>query len=331
MMNRRGFIESTGALLALAAAPRRGLAQRARPPRIGYLLLSPVTDLPSRERQAFLDGLRELGYVPGKSVEIVYRSAESEPLFMDEVAQDLVKLGVDVIVAAGTLAILSAIKATRKVPIVMLAQGDPVGVGAVSSLARPEGNVTGVSFISSDLAPKRVQLIKELVPHAKRIAIMWDTRNANARNEAAATVTAARALGMEPESLGLSSDAQLARTLEMLARRRPDVLYAAFEGGLVGSNRTIIAEFGVRHRMPVVSGWSFLSEAGGLMSYAPDIPAMFHRAAFYVHRVLQGEKPQALPIELPTRVELVINLRTARTLGLAVPHSLLLRADRVIE
>jgi len=327
-MRRR---EAILALLAWAAAPRAGFAQRARRPRIGYLLLSPVTDAPSRERQAFLDGLRELGYVPGKTVEIVYRSAENEPAFMDDVARDLVKLGVEVIATSGSVATLSAKRATRDVPIVMLALGDPVGVGAVTSLARPGGNVTGVSFISSDLAPKRVQLIKELVPDAKRIAIVWDTRNANARNEAAATVTAARTLGMLPESLGMSSDANLARTLEALATRRTDVLYAAFEGGLIASNRTLIAEFGLRHRLPVVSGWSFLSEAGGLMSYAPDIPAMFHRAAFYVHRVLQGEKPESLPIELPTRVELVINLKTAKALGIAVPRSILLRADRVIE
>jgi putative tryptophan/tyrosine transport system substrate-binding protein len=318
-------------LLALAAAPRAGFAQRARQRRIGYLLLTSVTDAPSRERQAFLDGLRELGYVPGKTVEIVYRSAENETAFIDDIARDLVKLGMDVIVTSGTAATLSAKRATRDVPIVMLALGDPVGVGAVTSLARPGGNVTGVSFISSDLAPKRVQLIKELVPGAKRIAIVWDTRNANARNEATATVAAARTLGMLPESLGMSSDTNLARALEALATRRTDVLYAAFEGGLIASNRTLLAEFGLRHRLPVVSGWSFLSEAGGLMSYAPDIPAMFYRAAFYVHRVLQGEKPESLPIELPTRVELVINLKTAMMLGIVVPRSILLRADRVIE
>jgi putative tryptophan/tyrosine transport system substrate-binding protein len=318
-------------LLAWAAAPCAGFAQRARRPRIGYLLLSPVTDAPSRERQAFLDGLRELGYVPGKTVEIVYRSAENEPAFIDEIARDLVKLGVDVIATSGAAATLSAKRATRDVPIVMLALGDPVGVGAVTSLARPGGNVTGVSFISSDLAPKRVQLIKELVPQARRIAIVWDTRNANARNEAAATVAAARTLDMLPESLGMASDTELAGALEALAARRTDVLYAAFEGGLIASNRTLLAEFGLRHRLPVVSGWSFLSEAGGLMSYAPDIPAMFYRAAFYVHRVLQGEKPESLPIELPTRVELVINLKTAMMLGIVVPRSILLRADRVIE
>lgn len=327
-MRRREAIFS---LLALAAAPGAVLAQRARRPRIGYLLLMSLTDAPSRERQAFLDGLRELGHVPGKTVEIVYRSAENEPAFMDEIARDLVKLGVDVIATSGSVATLGAKRATRDVPIVMLALGDPVGVGAVSSLARPGGNVTGVSFISSDLAPKRVQLIKELVPQARRIAIVWDTRNANARNEAAATVTAARALDMLPESLGMASDTELARALEPLAARGTDVLYAAFEGGLIAGNRTVIAEWGLRHRLPVVSGWSFLSEAGGLMSYAPDIPAMFHRAAFYVHRILQGEKPQSLPVELPTRVELVINLRTAKRLGIVVPRSFLLRADRVIE
>ncbi|KPK08183.1 MAG: hypothetical protein AMJ64_04095 [Betaproteobacteria bacterium SG8_39] len=324
---RRRFLAAAGSLLA---APRFLRAQGRRLPRIGYLLLSSLSDVPSRERQAFLTGLRELGYVPGETIEIVYRSAEGEPEFMDEIARDLLKEQVDMIVTSGSNATLAAKRATRTLPIIMLALGDPVGIGAVASLARPGGNVTGVSFLSSELSAKRVQLAKELVPRARSMAIVWDARNANAREEAEETVAAAKALGLVPESIALGSDKALARTLERLSSARPDVLYATFEGGMVAGNRTTIAEFGLRNRVPVVSGWSFLTEAGGLISYAPDIPAMFHRAARYVHRVLQGERPESLPVELPTRVELVVNANTAKRLGLAIPQSILLRADRVI-
>ena len=325
-MNRRAALL---ALLALASASAPLHAQRV--PRIGYLLQSPLTEPPSRERQAFLDGLRELGYVPGKTVEIVYRSAEDQPEFMDDMARELLSRKVDLVVVSGVMGTLAAKKATRTIPIVMLALGDPVGVGAVRSLGRPEANVTGVSFISSDLAAKRAQLVKEIVPKSKNIAILWDPGNANARNEALATIAAARTLGMAPRSLALSSDAALRDALHALTTRKPDVLYVAFEGGLVARNRTLIAEFGVNNRVPVISGWSFMTEAGGLISYAPDIPAMFRRGAYYVHRVLQGAKPGQLPVEQPTKIELVLNQKTARAIGVSFPRSILLRADRVIE
>lgn len=327
-MKRRALIVAG---TAFAAAPRWLLGQAARRPRIGYLLLVPLTEQPSRERQAFLDGLLEQGYVSGTSVEIVYRSAEGETEFIDDACRDLLAQNPDVIAAPGAIAVLAAKKATRSVPIVMLAVGDPVGIGAVSSLAKPGGNVTGVSFISSDLAPKRLQFAKECAPHAKRLAAIWDRRNANARAESRAVLAAAKQLGLAAEPLGLASDAELARALGRLAAARPEIVYVAFEGGLAAGNRTALAEFGLRQRVPIVSGWSFLTEAGALLSYAPDIPAMFRRAAYYVGRVLKGTKPAALPIELPTKVDLVVNLRTARTIGVSVPRGLLLRADRVIE
>ncbi len=323
------------ALLALGAgavfAPRWLHAQSSRLPRIGYLLYTSLMDPPSRERQAFLDGLRELGHVPGRSVELIYRSAEGESDFMDGICQDLVNQRPDVIAVSGTEAVLAAKKATRTIPIVMLALGDPVGVGVVSSLARPGGNVTGVSFISSDLAPKRLQLARECVPGAKRLAVIWDRRNANSRAESRAVQAVAKQMGLTTEPLGQASDAELARTLGRLASVKPDILYVTFEGGLAAANRTVIAEFGLRQRVPIVSGWSFLTEAGGLLSYAPDLPAMFRRAAYYVDRVLKGAKPDQLPIELPTKIDLTINLRTAREIGVDIPRALLLRADRLIE
>jgi putative ABC transport system substrate-binding protein len=326
-MKRRRFIAFMGGALAAPLAR----AQAARMARVGYLVLTPVLDPPSPERRALLDGLRAQGYESGRNLTMVYRSAENEPDFMDDMAREMVAQKVDVILTAGAAATLSAKKATGTVPIVMMAIGDPVGVGAVDSLARPGRNITGVSFISSDLAPKRVQLVREIAPHCKRLAILWDIRNENARVETTATIAAARSLGMVPESLGVESDRRLVHMLEEASRRKADALYVAFEGGLVATHRSVIAEYGLRRKLPVISGWSGVTDAGGLLSYAPDIPAMFHRAAFYVHRILNGEKPANLPVELPTRIELVVNLRTAKAIGAKVSRELRLRADRLIE
>lgn len=329
MIDRRRMVLAGAASAVAARWP--ALAQQPRVPRIGYLVLSPLSDPPSRERQAFLDALRELGYVPGKTIEIVYASAQNEQEFIDDVCRDLLGKKPDLIVVSGAIATLAAKKATASVPIVFMALGDPVGIGAVRSLARPEGNVTGVSFISSELAGKRVQLIKQLIPAARRAAVLWDSRNANARAESGVALAGAASLQMKAEPIALASDADLRRALNRLQANKPDVLYVVFEGGTVASNGTLIAEFGVRNRVPLVSGWRNLTEAGGLISYAPDIPAMFRRSASYVDRILRGAKPAQLPVEQATTVELVVNAKTAKALGIAIPREILLRADRVIE
>jgi putative ABC transport system substrate-binding protein len=326
--DKRHSLRLLGGAFAAAALPA---SAQARMPRIGYLLLNPMSESPTRERQAFLDGLREHGYVPGKNIEIVYRSAQNAEDFMDDVAQELVAEKVDLIVVSGALATLAAKKATSSIPIVIQALGDPVGAGAVRSLSRPEGNVTGVSFLSTELAGKRIQLIKDLVPAAKRIAVLWDERNSNSRAESAATVEAAKGIGLRVEPIEVHADADLRRRLGELRTSRPDALYVVFEGGLVANNRTYLAQFALQERIPLVSGWSFVTEAGGLVSYAPDIPAMFRRSASYVDRILKGAKPRDLPIEQAQRVELVVNVRTAKALGITLPQSVLVRADRVLE
>jgi len=326
MTNRRRFLAALSALVAASSA-----TGRARMPRIGYLLFSPLSETPTLERQAFLEGLREHGYVPGTNIEIVYQSAQNEAEFIDDICQDLVAQKIDLIVASGTIAVMAAKKCTSALPVVIQALGDPIGIGAVRSLARPEANLTGVTFLSSELAGKRVQLLKELVPAANRVAVLWHGRNQNARVESEATLEALKRLGMKPESLEVQSDADLPRWLDQLKASRPDALYVAFEGGLVAGNRTYLAEFALRERIPLISGWSFLTEAGGLMSYAPDIPSMFRRSASYVDRILKGAKPGELPIEQATRVELVLNMKTAKSLGITVPQSVLVRADRVIQ
>lgn len=325
-MDRRRFLAAASLFVI-----HGGTVAQPRVPKIGYLVLVPLSEPPSHERQAFLEGLRAHGYVPGKSIEIVYASAQNAAEFLDDVCQDLLAQKVDLIATSGALASLSAKKCTRSVPVVIQALGDPVGIGVVQSLARPEGNITGVSFLSTDLAPKRIEILRELLPRVKRVAVGWDERNPNARAEAAAVLEAIKSVGLTAERFALQSDAEVRRLLGELKTLKPDALYVAFEAGLVGANRTAIAQAALEARVPLVSGWSFLTEAGGLMSYAPDIAAMFRRSASYVHRILKGAKPSELPIELPRNVELVVNLKTAKALGITIPHAFLVRADRVIE
>ena len=327
-MNRR---QSLAALLALGLGAGRSWAARGGLPSIGYLSLGSITERPSRERQAFLDGLLDFDLVPGKSVVLVYRSAENEPSFLRAMCEELLREEVDVLATPGAQATLAAIAATRTVPIVFLALGDPVAIGATDSVARPTRNATGTTFISSELAGKRIELLKLAVPAAKRVAFLWESSNRNARAESLGAQAAAESLGLGLETVPVDSQAGLNSALRRLALRSPDALYVSFAAGVISANRTAIAEFGLRQRVPVISGWDFMTEAGGLFSYAPDIPAMFRRSAYYVDRILKGAKPAELPIEQAAKIELVLNLRTARRLGLTLPPDLLLRADRVVE
>lgn len=326
---RRRMFLAAAAALAAAGGSRRARAAPAR--RIGYLLLVPLTDPPSRERLAFLSGLREFGHRPGVTIEIVYRSAEGDPEFLPDACRELVARSVEVIVASGPQAVLAAMRTTGTVPIVMQAVGDPVGIGAVRSLARPEANVTGVSFISSDLAPKRVQLIREFVPALRRIAVLFDARNPNARAEAAAARRAASRLGLTTEEAALTSNLGLQTALDRWRADKPDALYVVFEEGIVVDNRSLLARFGLEHRVPTVSGWSSLTDAGALLSYAPDIAAIYRRSARHVDRILAGVRPADLPVEMSSTMELVINARTARVLGLGIPPTLARSADRFVE
>ncbi|HZM35190.1 MAG TPA: ABC transporter substrate-binding protein [Burkholderiales bacterium] len=325
MPRRREFLLSVG---ALAAAPS-ALAQRARP-RIGYLTLPSISDPPSRERQAFLDGLADFGLVQGRTVDILYRSAENEPLFLTAMCEELLREKVDVLATPGSQATLAALKTTRGTPIVFLALGDPVGVGAADSIARPGRNATGVSFYSSELAGKRIEFLRSALPSARRVAFLWERGNVNAGIEADAALASARQLGIAAEAMPVASQPEVNAALARIPLGRYDALYVAFAAGVIADNRTAIAELGLRHRLPVISGWRFLTEAGGLLSYAPDIPDMFRRSAYYVDRILKGAKASELPIERATTIDLVINMGTARALGLSLPRDLLLRAQ-IIE
>jgi len=327
-MNRR---ESLAALFALGLSSGSLRAARDGVPRIGYLSLHSIAERPSRERQAFLDGLRDFGLVPRESVEMVYRSAENEPIFMRPMCEELLREKVDVLATPGAIATLAALRTTSTVPIVFLAMGDPVGIGASDSLARPTRNATGTTFIATELAGKRIELLKLAVPTAKRVAFLSDQRNRNGQLEADSARAAAENVGIISEAIPVATQAELNSAFVRIAARPHDALYVSFTAGVIADNRTSIVEFGLRNRIPVISGWRFMTEAGGLFSYAPDVLAMFRRSAYYVYRILNGANPADLPIERATSVNLLVNLSTARRLGLTLPTELLLRADRVIE
>lgn len=327
-MNRR---ESLAALLGIAVIPRALRAAGDRMPRIGYLALESIRDTPSRERQAFLDGLGDFGLVVGKSVEIVYRSAENEADFLPAMCEELLREKVDVLATVGEQPTLACLKTTRTAPIVFLAAGDPIGFGASESLARPTRNATGVTYILRELAGKRIEFLRLAVPAAERVAFLWDRGKPESQIEARVAQAAAGRLGIQAIPMPIETQADLNARFRQIADERQDAIYVSFAAGVIARNRTAIVETALRHRLPVISGWRFMTEAGGLLSYSPDIQSMFRRSAYYVNRILEGAQPRELPIEQATTIELMINLRTARRLGLTMPSDLLLRADRVIE
>jgi len=326
-MNR--WIAVTALSVAFAAISAPLSAQRL--PKIGYLVFGSIRDQPTGERKAFLDGLAERGWVVGKSIDIVYRAAEYEAEFLNPICEELLHEKVDVLTTVGELSTLACQKATRTVPIVCLACGDPIASGVAESFARPERNATGLSLSHTELGPKRIEFLKLAVPSAERIAFLWDQANKGSVGEVALAEAAAKAAGMRTIQMGVESQADINRRMEQIASDPPDALYVSFAPGLILQNRTAIAQLGVERRFAVISAWAAMTDAGGLLSYAPDTEALFYRGAYYVDRILKGAQPAQLPIEQASKIELVINLDTARQLGLTLPPELLLRANRVIE
>jgi putative ABC transport system substrate-binding protein len=300
-------------------------------PKVGYLVLEPIRAEPSGMRKAFLDALAGYGWEIGRSVSIVYRSAENEPEFLGALCEELVREKVDVLATVGVQPTLACMKTTNAVPIVFLSVGDPVNMGVTESLARPAINVTGISSNMSELAPKRIELLRLALPAAKRVALLWDQRNLNSIVEIKNAQNAVRETGMQPILMSVDSQAGLNRRFEQIAADPPDALYVGFGPGVVPQNRTAIAEVALKYRVALVSGWAFMTDAGGLLSYSPNMLAVFKRGAYFVDRVLKGVKPDDLPIEQMRTIDLVINLRTAQKLGLTLPPELMLSANRVIE
>jgi putative ABC transport system substrate-binding protein len=329
-MQRRRFITVLGSFACWPVAVR---AQQKSMPVIGFLSLgSPLTR--ADFLAPFLQGLRENGYVEGRNISIEYRWAETDVDRFPALAVELARLNVDVLVAAGgTRAALAAKRATSTIPIVFTAVGDPVQEGLVASLARPGGNITGSSFFAPQLIGKRVQLLKEAVPEADLIAVLLKPDAASAEvlqtrlQEADASV---RTLGARLKVVEARGPDDFDRAFLDISSAGSGAL-SVFATPLFVIERKRIAELATTHRLPAVSEFREFAEAGGLMSYGPNIPDLAWRAAGYVAKILKGARPADLPVEQPTKFELVINMKTAKALGLTIPPALLARADEVIE
>ena len=332
MTTRRAFI---GTLAGVLAAPLAAHAQQpTRVPRIGWLLTG---SLESPETQAILDafrqGARERGYVDGQNIVIEFRPAEGKIERFPALAADLVRLKVDLIVAGSTAAARAAQRATATMPILAPTMGDPVGDGFVASLARPGGNITGLTFLGPELAPKRLELLKEALPKVSRVVGLWHPgalSEGTAKDMLRQTEAAARNLGVRLQLEAVQGPDDLDRAFSTLARKRANA-FLMFPSAMFFNERRRVVGLAERHRLPSVYVSKEFAELGGLVSYGASIPDLFRRAASYVDRIVKGAKPADLPIEQPTKFELVINLKTAKALGLAIPQSLLLRADTVIE
>jgi putative ABC transport system substrate-binding protein len=279
---------------------------------------------------ALRQGLRELGYVEGRDFVIEDRSADGRSERFPGLATELVRLKVDLIVTRGTHAVLAAEKATGSIPIVMATSGDPAGFGVVSSLARPGGNVTGLSTIAVELAGKRLELLKEAIPRVARIALLANMSSPASASQWPQIEGAARSLGLEPQLLDMRAPEDFARAFDTAIKQRADAIQVANDT-LTQTNFRRIVDLSAKHRLPSIFTSRAFVDAGGLMAYGPNFTDLYRRAATYVDKILKGAKPADLPVEQPTKFELVINLKTAKALGLTIPQSLLLRADQVLQ
>jgi putative ABC transport system substrate-binding protein len=317
-------------VLGFVWAPLTAHAQAAdKLARIGFLGNSTPT-LEANLIGPFREGLRDLGYTEGRNLVIEYRWAEGKYERFPALIAELIALKVDVIVTAGTPASLAVKKATSSVPLVMIAVGDPVGTGLVASLARPEGNATGVTSISPELEGKRLELLREVFPGVARVAVLWNPVSPFQVVAEKEVQVAAEVLRMPVLSLGVRAAEELDSAFAAILREQANALLVLADR-LFLHNRERIMDFAAKNRLPGVHAYRELVEAGGLMSYGPSYADLHRRAATYVDKILKGARPSDLPVERPTKFELVVNLKTAKALGLDIPQSVLLRADELIE
>ncbi|MBR1284849.1 ABC transporter substrate-binding protein [Bradyrhizobium sp. AUGA SZCCT0177] len=329
-MRRRDFMTLLVGASGVAWPFAADAQQPARIARIGYL----ATNLINQGLlEAFRQGLRDLGYVEGRNVVIEYRDAQGKLEPLPALAAELVALKVDVIVASSTAAAQAAKQATAVIPIVFATVPDPVATGLVTSLARPGGNVTGLSNLNADLVGKCLEYLTQAVPRVSRVAVLWQPGAFGERTEKEmlqAAAAAARALGIQLQFVEARDPADIDKAFSEITGARADALTVLVSGMLLGERRRLVDLAG-RNRLPVIYTFRELVDAGGLMSYGPSLDGLFRRAASYVDKILKGTKPADLPVEQPTKLELVINLKTAHALGLTVPPTLVARADQVIE
>jgi ABC-type uncharacterized transport system substrate-binding protein len=325
-MHRRTFMVLVG---AAAGCPLAGRAQQKPMPLIGFLggFNPSMSAEIEAEQAAFRRGLSETGYVEGQNVAIVYARGEGHLERLPALATDLVARKVDVIVTqGGEAASLAAKNATSRIPILFHTINDPVATGLVASLARPGGNLTGVSLMQAELMPKELELLLELIPHARVIALLVNSENASTQNVVGNMLEAARAKPVDLRVLEARTESEIDAAFATLVQMRAE--------GLVLSPvafRPEIAALALRHALPAIAQHRDFPDVGGLISYGPSLPDVYHLKGIYAGKILKGEKPADLPVQQPTKFELVINLKTARALGLTVPQSLLARADEVIE
>ena len=328
MINRRTVIRIlAGCLLAMPWATR---AQKpAKVWRIGYLTNGsrPPDGAPPA---AFRRALQELGYAEGKNVTYVGRWADTKFERLPGLAQELIGLDVDLLLTTGAPAAEAAKRATSTIPIVVVVPGDADATGLVASLARPGGNVTGISDPATELSAKRLGILKEAVPSAKRIAVMWNENDRAMTLRYGEVEKAARVLHVTVEPLGVRGPDDIDAALVMMTRERPDALFLVADS-LTVANRKRIIDFAATHHIPAMYEISLYVQDGGLMSYGPNMDDLYRRAAAYANRIFKGAKPSEMPVELPTKYEFVIDLKTAKALDMTIPQSMLLRADEVIQ
>ena len=300
----------------------------AKVPQIGYLSAGPSG--PSPNIEAFREGLRVLGYVEGKTIVIEYRYAAGREDRLADLAAELVRLKVDLIVTDSSPAARAAQIATKTIPVVMAASGDPIGTGLIASLSRPGGNITGLTHLSPELSGKRLELLKEAFPKASRVAVLWNGANPDKASDFRETEAAARALGVQIQSLEVRGPNDFDKAFAAATSRRAQSLITLSDP-LTGSHGRRILDFALKNRLPAMYGERGFVDAGGLMSYG-HIPSDLHRrSAIFVDKILKGTKPADLPVEQPIKFELIINLKTAKQIGLTIPPNLLARADKVIK
>jgi putative ABC transport system substrate-binding protein len=312
-------------IVVVVAVGPIGHAQQVKTSRIGFLgsFASPLT-------QSFQQGLRDLGYVEGQNIKIEYRWAAGKVDHLPKLATELVGLNLDVIVTAGTQATQAVKKATSEVPIVIAISSDPVGTGLVDSLARPGANVTGLSHLNVEVGGKRLELLKEAFPRISEVGVLWNSRHPAKVREWKEVESTARLLGVTLRSLDLRSVGDFERAFSATTRARVEGLLT-FEDPLTLAHRQQIVEFAVKRQLPAMYEPKEFAEAGGLMSYGPSFSDLYRRAATYVDKILKGAKPSDLPVEQPKKFEFVINLKTAKQIGVTIPPNVLVRADRVIR
>ena len=330
-MKKAGVLSILFVVILLAVAVIAYAQQPTKIPRIGYL--SPLDSASESTRAEVIRlALRDLGYIEGQNISIEYRYAEGKRDRAPELAAELVRLKVDIIVVGGSSGTRAAMNATKTIPIVMVGQGiDPVEAGLIESLARPGGNVTGITNLTTELGGKRMELFKEAVPKLARVAVLYDPTSPTSVHEAKEVLpVAARALKLtlQPSEVRAADDFE--RVFAALNKQRPDGLYVA-PGPLTLANRKRIAEFALQRRLPSMYVRSEFVDAGGLMSYGADLADSYRRVAYFVDRILKGAKPADLPVEQPTKFEFVINLKTAKQIGVMIPPNLLARATKLIK